>query len=416
MRLLLLLLIVLLLCSAIASSENRLSSGLGNSSGTQVTISASKSKLGANIQAFLRLLVSIRSKFASLFKSLVRGRVGSQMTGGGECGGSIETNDLIWGGIGATKSEIEGISQMKIALDFHVGTGNSTVQVKRGLFRGRLSRGKDGRTEVNPAANKWLRNTKDLDFLRFLRRSKGNAEDGVKSMIEHAAWRSSKHGVDNISKIGPKKFPPDHPLHREVFWLGVSRDNCATLVVRTQAHDGKFYNEDAQEFTDFLVYVLEQGREVYKIGSERQVCLLLDRANFVRPADHAGGVAEKVPYKLDMGVVPRLLELFKKLFSTLHLNYPDLLLIAKVVPVSSFFTMCYRITSRAMDRDSRAKFVMVKERQMREEIHNMFDKHVLPPHLGGTSTSYGPFELSTIEICNEATSCEGVPTVSPLDN
>ena len=194
-----------------------------------------------------------------------------------------------------------------------------------------MNRGRRGKIVTNHAANEWLTKATDLDFLRFLRRSKGNADDGLRSMIEHAAWRSSEHGVDNISKIGAKKFPPDHPLHREAFWLGIAKNNCATLVVRTQAHDGKFYNEDPQEFTDFIVYVLEQGREKYKIGTERQVCLLLDRANFVRPAEHAGGIEEKVPYKLDMGVVPRLVELFKKLFATLHGNYPDLLAFAKVV-------------------------------------------------------------------------------------
>ena len=58
----------------------------------------------------------------------------------------------------------------------------------------------------------------------------------------------------------------------------------------------------------------------------------------------------------------------------------------------------------------------VKERQMKEEIHKMFDKSVLPPHLGGTSHSYGPFELSNIEICNETGSCDGLPTVNPLND
>lgn len=418
MRYLQLVLYLLLAMGYVIANSDVISSV--NSSGSQlVSVPAppQTSKLTTNIRAFLRFVLSLREKFQGFVKNFFNiGGARGQATTGGECGGSLETNDLIWGGIGVTREEIEGILQMKTARDFHIGVGNSSAPVKKGLFRGRLSRGGRGKTATNPTANAWLSKATDLDFLRFLRRSKGASEDAIKSMIEHAAWRSSKpHGVDNIAKIGPKKFPPDHPLHREVFWLGVSRDNCATLVVRTQAHDGVYYSEDAQEFTDFLVYVLEQGREKYKIGSERQVCLLLDRANFVRPAEHAaGGEAQKVPYKLDMGVVPRLLELFKKLFSTLHLNYPDLLVIAKVVPVSSFFTMCYRVTSRAMDRDSRAKFIMVKERQMKEEIHKMFDKSVLPPHLGGTSHSYGPFELSSIEICNETGSCDGLPTVNPL--
>ena len=41
-------------------------------------------------------------------------------------------------------------------------------------------------------------------------------------------------------------------------------------------------------------------------------------------------------------------------------NYPELLLNAKIVPASWFFSTCYKITSRVMDSRSRDKFVMVK--------------------------------------------------------
>ena len=93
---LLMLLTLLSLCSAIGSSDHSLSSGLSNSSGTQVAAPASQSNLSANIQAFLRFLISIQSKFASFFKCLVRRGSMSRMSSGGECGGSIETNDLVW--------------------------------------------------------------------------------------------------------------------------------------------------------------------------------------------------------------------------------------------------------------------------------------------------------------------------------
>merc|ERR1711871_115032 len=181
----------------------------------------------------------------------------------------------------------------------------------------------------------WLEEATDVEFLRYLRRSEGRRDVATKAMIEHSKWRTSEHGVNNIIKTGDKRFPPHHPLHREVFWLGIAKDNTATLVVRTQAHDGRDYHEDPNEFVDFIQHVLEKGRVKYKIGSERQVSLLLDRSVYVKQIDD--GTQEKIPYQLDISVVPKLLELMKKLFSTLHANYAELLVTAKVVPVSSFF-------------------------------------------------------------------------------
>jgi hypothetical protein len=39
------------------------------------------------------------------------------------------------------------------------------------------------------------------------------------------------------------------PLHSEAFWLGVSKTGLPTLVIRTQVHDGIYYNEDPKIFT-----------------------------------------------------------------------------------------------------------------------------------------------------------------------
>lgn len=60
----------------------------------------------------------------------------------------------------------------------------------------------------------------------------------------------------------------------------------------------------------FLVSLLEQGKVQYGVGTERQMCVLLDRAGTV----YRNG--KKKIEKFDMGVIPNLLELFRHMYST----------------------------------------------------------------------------------------------------
>jgi hypothetical protein len=377
-----------------------------------------------NLKAFLHMLRSMAKGMRNLVSGFIPGKRKNQGNGGGRCGGSIKEANLVWGGIDATPQEVKTILAMQTSRDAFLGKGAAATSTKTekqptgsggGILQMKFARfRKAAAITSGGGASLWLGDATDLDFLRYLRRAKGKKEEAYNAMMDHSAWRTGKHGIDTIKKTGEKRFPPSHPLHREVFWLGIAKDNTATLVIRTQAHDGVHYNEDAQEFVDFIMHMLEKGQQMYRVGSERQVSLLLDRAPYVKQAD-GGETVEVVPYKLDMGVVPRLVELVKLLFATLHPNYADILVSAKVVPVSTFFSMCYRFTSRAMDKDSRAKFIMVKEKDLRGEIHALFDPEALPPHLGGTSNKYGPWELTNLEICGEEASCEDVPTVNPLE-
>ena len=50
-------------------------------------------------------------------------------------------------------------------------------------------------------------------------------------------------------------------------------------------------------------------------------------------------------------VVPQV---FQHLYATVSDHYPDLLVAAKIVPASWFFSACYKITSRVMDASSGA--------------------------------------------------------------
>ena len=60
--------------------------------------------------------------------------------------------------------------------------------------------------------------------------------------------------------------------------------------------------------------MLEEGVRKYGIGKERQMCVLLDRGGTVVRK------GKKKIEKLDFGVVPQLVNLFRHLFQVLHVS------------------------------------------------------------------------------------------------
>lgn len=228
----------------------------------------------------------------------------------------------------------------------------------------------------------WItKNATDVELLRFIRFHKTSDPGSIFLAIKkHVTWRFSSLGAVTVSSeqdIRSKKHAYDQ-LAQEIFWLGVSTNGCPTLVIRTQMHDGKMYNEDAQLFTSFVVHMLEEGKRRYGAGSERKVCLLLDRSKV--------GEKKEIP---DFGVVPRLVELFTTLYSTLYPNYPDILAGAQVAPSSWFFSLCYRVTSQVMDPTTRSKFEMIDGRDVMATMLTQFPAAMLPDHLGGIAERYG---------------------------
>ena len=55
--------------------------------------------------------------------------------------------------------------------------------------------------------------------------------------------------------------------------------------------------------------------------------------------------------------------------------------------------MCYKLTAVVLDPDTRNKFIMIKEENVVSELRRLFASDVLPPHLGGTASRYGPAHL-----------------------
>lgn len=268
----------------------------------------------------------------------------------------VEMPDLTWANVEATIKEKESVKWIQDRVDL---------------------------TPLSPTSQWKLT---QVIILRFLRAKGGNREEGLKMLQKHIHWRSSKYGAD--TPLAAPFASIAGPLNKEIFWLQGHKNDCPTIVVRSMIHDGIYYNEDPHWFTHWMVRLLEEGRKRYGVGEGKQACLLVDRSP-VELVVEATGATVKFADKMDMSVVPRLVELFQVLTSTLLDNYPDLLDTAIVAPTSFFFSLCFRVTSRVLDKKSREKFIMISDKKASLEMQKLFDISYLPDHFGGSARQYG---------------------------
>jgi hypothetical protein len=92
----------------------------------------------------------------------------------------------------------------------------------------------------------WLWEASEIELLRFVRAHHGYADLVWSKVLAHAKWRVSEYGADTV--VRENKF--EHSmLNHELFWWGENKEGCPTLIIRTRAHDGKYYDEDPRIFT-----------------------------------------------------------------------------------------------------------------------------------------------------------------------
>jgi hypothetical protein len=152
--------------------------------------------------------------------------------------------------------------------------------------------------------------TNIADILRFLRGKNGNVDAAFEAIVRHAKWRIGPDGADTVWK--ENRFI-NSPLHTEIFWIGLSKNDCPTFVARTFIHDGADYNEDPREFTQFITWIIEKGRREYGVGSDRPCCMIIDR----NPVE--GFIKKEETF--DMKVIPNIVALMRQLVSTLSVSY-----------------------------------------------------------------------------------------------
>lgn len=356
------------------------------------TISLFSSAIQSNVRKFHRLLSVVKEAFTSLWSTLRR--VFSFSSGLPFIASEQQGKEKV----------IEVPSQL-----FHWGEKPVTEKEKKQIEQLRA----EWTTLLPSTQSIWAKSIHDVDILRFLRGKNHHVGHALKALQAHDKWRVSEFGAESTftqkafptttsadQSLTPLGAPPNmhleesrqgtqqiSPLRYEGFWLGEDHSGCPTLVIRTQVHDGIYYNDDPRIYTAFIVRLIEEGRQRFGVGVTSQMCVLMDRGGQVYRN------TEKKKEKLDMSVIPALLELFRHLYSTIVEQYPELMSRARIAPASWFFSMCYKITSTVMAPSHRERFMMLKERDIPSKLHNVLSPSVLPVHLGGHDATHYASEI-----------------------
>ena len=140
--------------------------------------------------------------------------------------------------------------------DFPIFDISNTENCEKLIWAGKYA-SKDEATAVADLRNRakndksgsvWLSSVSDIELLRFLRGKNGRVNDAWNAIVAHSKWRSSKYGADGSFT---KTSFANSPLKLEAFWLGPNKENCPTLVIRTQLHDGFYYNDDPKIYARY---------------------------------------------------------------------------------------------------------------------------------------------------------------------
>ena len=239
-----------------------------------------------------------------------------------------------------------------------------------------------GKGTSKGSADGWLRGSTDIEKLRFLRQANGNAKKAVDGMIAHSNWRTSPNGAETIMREYKDEFE-NHILNDEFYWIGPSKDDgCPTLVIRSQLHDGRHYNDDNKYFVKYVTYVLEKGVRKYGIGSETEFCMIIDRTD----ATARDGSVKKDTF--DLSVLPNMVDLLKTSYAVLFTNYPKLLKRSQVLPSTWFFATCWNVARRFLDPSIHQKFEIIQNKDISDRLTQQFALDKLPHRFGGTADDF----------------------------
>lgn len=121
--------------------------------------------------------------------------------------------DIVWAGKPITPKEIEGIKQLRHLID----------------------------QNQNKLRSNWSHSIHNIELLRFLRAKHHHVQHAWKGIQHHDEYRISEFGPESAFMWNSYD---NSPLLMEGFWLDYNEVGCPTLVIRTQLHDGYYYNDD----------------------------------------------------------------------------------------------------------------------------------------------------------------------------
>eukprot|EP00752_Nemacystus_decipiens_P002490 g2341.t1 len=204
----------------------------------------------------------------------------------------------------------------------------------------------------------------DTDLLRFIMFRDGDVGVAWRQLKHAAAWRQERRVEDVLSE---DRWSRHEELQAEIFWLGRDFDGRPTMVLRSVAHHPGAI--DSEDFQRYFLFLLEQGRQLWGLGSEQQLNIIVDRIG--------AGIKNQDP---------RLLRTMLPVFRD---AYPDIVYRCYVAPSSWIFRFVWVIAARLVDERQR-KRVLLLAGEWQARLLEDFDPSVLPPHLGGTMLDYPP--------------------------
>ena len=262
--------------------------------------------------------------------------------------------NISWGNEGITENEQEILDSIKEIIKKHI----KLRKIKK---------------------SDWLYNTFDVDILRFLRLNlnKHNKSNDVvfatfNDLMSHNKWRQSKYGLDNINK---HRFDKMIDLNNYIKWLGQDYYGNPTLYIKSQLHDGKYYNEDPKLFTGYIVWMLEIGRHKY---GNKKINVILDRSSI----NNNNFKNDNFKENTDVNVMTSLVELYKRLYHEIYPNFPDLLNEFKIFHTSWVFNVCLKIAMKIFDHNTRSKFKVYKnDKEIKTLMKDIFpNNNILPQY------------------------------------
>ncbi|CAM9866122.1 unnamed protein product [Scytosiphon promiscuus] len=204
----------------------------------------------------------------------------------------------------------------------------------------------------------------DTDLLRFVMFRHGDVDAAWRQLKQAAAWRQ-RRGVEDV--LSEEQWSRHKELQAEIFWIGRDAEGRPTMVLRSIAHHPGAI--DSEDFQRYFLYLLEQGRQLYGLGAERQLNIIVDRIG--------AGVKNQDPRLLGS-----MLPVFRD-------AYPDIVYRCYVAPTSWIFRFVWVIAARLVD-DRQRKRVLLLVGDWKSRLLEDFDASVLPVHLGGTMAEYPP--------------------------
>lgn len=192
---------------------------------------------------------------------------------------------------------------------------------------------------------------------------RGDSEVTWEALREYGSWRVELE-VDTILQGDRAARLATHPLSRELFWLGPTRDGIPTLCLLAKEH--VVGDIPMEEHEQYWVYLMEYAREKWGVGEGVGLELLIDRVGQTLANNDVGLVRFATPRA--------------------QAHYPEIVERVVVTPINFVFFIVWRVARLLLRERVRRRFVLVADggQKRTDLLEKTWDTALLPESLGGS--------------------------------